>query len=48
MTKVNKVPPDGGYGWVVTLAFALNNVSIVLFVNTQTDQVVIQINTGLE
>lgn len=28
--KVNKVPPDGGYGWVVTFAYALNNVSYLL------------------
>lgn len=29
-SKVNKVPPDGGYGWVVTFAYALNNVSTYL------------------
>lgn len=25
--RVYKVPPDGGYGWVVAFAYALNNVS---------------------
>ncbi|CAH2062939.1 unnamed protein product, partial [Iphiclides podalirius] len=25
----NKVPPDGGYGWVITFAYALNNVVVL-------------------
>ncbi|KAJ2950635.1 hypothetical protein O0L34_g8890 [Tuta absoluta] len=25
----NKVPPDGGYGWVITMAYALNNVVVL-------------------
>ncbi|CAG5056131.1 unnamed protein product [Parnassius apollo] len=27
--KVNKVPPDGGYGWVITFAYAINNVVVL-------------------
>ncbi|XP_069355288.1 uncharacterized protein [Maniola hyperantus] len=26
---MNKVPPDGGYGWVITFAYALNNVVVL-------------------
>ncbi|XP_049865094.1 monocarboxylate transporter 9-like [Pectinophora gossypiella] len=29
MSGANKVPPDGGYGWVITLAYALNNVVVL-------------------
>lgn len=31
MSKIetNKVPPDGGYGWIVTIAYAMNNVVVL-------------------
>ncbi|KAJ8727111.1 hypothetical protein PYW08_015508 [Mythimna loreyi] len=27
--ETNKVPPDGGYGWIVTIAYAMNNVVVL-------------------
>lgn len=44
--SIKKVPPDGGYGWVITLAYGLNNVSIylcVLFFIYQTKNAIIYI-----
>lgn len=37
-TVPKKVPPDGGYGWVVTFAYALNNVSNKKYFITLTNQ----------
>lgn len=48
MSKIetNKVPPDGGYGWIVTIAYAMNNVSTYTFYQlSPIDYIAILVNT---
>lgn len=48
MSKIetNKVPPDGGYGWIVTIAYAMNNVSTYTFYQlSPIDYISILVNT---